>query len=199
MTKPFNISKTIVWKAYQKVKANGGAAGVDDESIQTFDQNLKDNLYKLWNRLSSGSYFPPPVKGVLIPKKSGGKRLLGVPTVADRIAQMVAKMTLEPITEPVFHQDSYGYRSGRSALDAIELVRRRCWKYDWVVEFDIKKFFDTINHELLMRALRKHCQIPWVLLYVERWLKAPMETTEGELVERTAGTPQGGSDFAAAG
>jgi len=192
MTKPFNISKTIVWKAYQKMKANGGAAGVDDESIQTFDQNLKDNLYKLWNRLSSGSYFPPPVKGVLIPKKSGGKRLLGVPTVADRIAQMVAKMTLEPITEPVFHQDSYGYRSGRSALDAIELVRRRCWKYDWVVEFDIKKFFDTINHELLMRALRKHCQIPWVLLYVERWLKAPMETTEGELVERTAGTPQGG-------
>jgi RNA-directed DNA polymerase len=192
MTKPFNISKIIVWKAYQKVKANGGAAGVDNESIQVFDQNLKGNLYKLWNRLSSGSYFPPPVKGVLIPKKSGGERLLGVPTVADRIAQMVAKMTLEPLLEPVFHQDSYGYRPGRSAHDAVALVRQRCWKYDWVVEYDIRKFFDSIDHELLTRALRKHCQIPWVLLYVERWLKAPMATPEGELTERTAGTPQGG-------
>lgn len=192
MIRPFNISKIIVWKAYQKVKANGGAAGVDNESIQVFDQNLKGNLYKLWNRLSSGSYFPPPVKGVLIPKKSGGERLLGVPTVADRIAQMVAKITLEPLLEPVFHQDSYGYRPGRSAHDAVALVRQRCWKYDWVVEFDIRKFFDSIDHELLIRALRKHCQIPWVLLYVERWLKAPMETTEGVLTERTAGTPQGG-------
>lgn len=192
MTKPFNVSKVMVWEAYQKVKANGGAAGVDDESIQAFDQNLKDNLYKLWNRLSSGSYFPPPVKGVVIPKKSGGERLLGVPTVADRIAQMVAKMTLEPLLEPVFHQDSYGYRPGRSAHDAVALVRQRCWKYDWVVEFDIRRFFDSINHELLTRALRKHCQIPWVLLYVERWLKAPMKTPEGELTERTAGTPQGG-------
>jgi RNA-directed DNA polymerase len=190
MTKPFNISKIIVWKAYQKVKANGGAAGVDNESIQVFDQNLKGNLYKLWNRLSSGSYFPPPVKGVLIPKKSGGERLLGVPTVADRIAQMVAKMTLEPLL--VFHQDSYGYRPGRSAHDAVALVRQRCWKYDWVVEYDIRKFFDSIDHELLTRALRKHCQIPWVLLYVERWLKAPMATPEGELTERTSGTPQGG-------
>lgn len=192
MIRPFNISKIIVWKAYQKVKANGGAAGVDNESIQVFDQNLKGNLYKLWNRLSSGSYFPPPVKGVLIPKKSGGERLLGVPTVADRIAQMVAKITLEPLLEPVFHQDSYGYRPGRSAHDAVALVRQRCWKYDWVVEFDIRKFFDSIDHELLIRALRKHCQIPWVLLYVERWLKAPMETTEGVLTERAAGTPQGG-------
>jgi RNA-directed DNA polymerase len=192
MTKPFNISKTVVWKAYQKVKANGGAAGVDNESIQTFDQNLKGNLYKLWNRLSSGSYYPLPVKGVSIPKKSGGERMLGVPTVADRIAQMVVKMTLEPLLEPVFHQDSYGYRPGRSAHDAIALVRQRCWKYDWVVEFDIRKFFDSIDHELLARALRKHCQIPWVLLYVERWLKAQMETKEGVLTDRTAGTPQGG-------
>jgi len=192
MTKPFNISKTLVWEAYQKVKANGGAAGVDNESIQAFSEDLKGNLYKLWNRLSSGSYFPPPVKGVSIPKKSGGERMLGVPTVADRIAQMVAKMTLEPLLEPVFHQDSYGYRPRRSAHDAVEVVRQRCWKYDWVAEFDIRKFFDSIDHELLARALRKHCQIPWVLLYVERWLKAPMVTPEGELMERTAGTPQGG-------
>ncbi len=192
MTKPFNISKNIVWEAYQKVKANGGSAGVDNESIDAFDQNLKGNLYKLWNRLSSGSYFPPPVKGVPIPKKSGGERLLGVPTVSDRIAQMVAKITLEPLLEPVFHQDSYGYRPGRSAHDAIALVRQRCWKYDWVVEFDIRKFFDSIDHNLLIRALRKHCQIPWVLLYVERWLKAPMETAAGEVRERSSGTPQGG-------
>lgn len=192
MTKPFNISKKVVWEAYQKVKANGGVAGVDNESIQAFEQNLKDNLYKLWNRLSSGSYFPPPVKGVLIPKKSGGERLLGVPTVADRIAQMVAKIALEPLLEPVFHQNSYGYRPGRSAHDAVALVRQRCWKYDWVVEFDIRKFFDSIDHELLIRALRKHCQIPWVLLYIERWLKVPMKTTVGELTERTSGTPQGG-------
>jgi RNA-directed DNA polymerase len=192
MTKPFNISKTLVWEAYQKVKANGGAAGVDNESIQAFSEDLKGNLYKLWNRLSSGSYFPPPVKGVSIPKKSGGERMLGVPTVADRIAQMVAKMMLEPFLEPVFHHDSYGYRPGRSAHDAIAVVRQRCWRYDWVVEFDIRRFFDSIDHELLGRALRKHCQIPWVLLYVERWLKAPMVTPEGELTERTAGTPQGG-------
>jgi RNA-directed DNA polymerase len=192
MIKPFNISKTLVWEAYQKVKANGGAAGVDNESIQAFSEDLKGNLYKLWNRLSSGSYFPPPVKGVSIPKKSGGERMLGVPTVADRIAQMVAKMMLEPFLEPVFHHDSYGYRPGRSAHDAIAVVRQRCWRYDWVVEFDIRRFFDSIDHELLVRALLKHCQIPWVLLYVERWLKAPMVTPEGELTERTAGTPQGG-------
>ena len=143
MTKPFDISKTLVWEAYQKVKANGGAAGVDNESIQAFSEDLKDNLYKLWNRLSSGSYFPPPVKGVSIPKKSGGERMLGVPTVADRIAQMVVKMMLEPSLEPVFHHDSYGYRPGRSAHDAIAVVRQRCWRYDWVVEFDIRKFFDV--------------------------------------------------------
>lgn len=192
MTKPFNISKIIVWEAYQKVKANGGSAGVDNESIKAFDQNLKDNLYKLWNRLSSGSYYPPPVKGVPIPKKSGGVRLLGVPTVADRIAQMVAKITLERLLEPMFHQDSYGYRPGRSAHDAVGLVRQRCWRYDWVVEFDIRKFFDSIDHNLLMRALRKHCRIPWVLLYIERWLKAPITDPQGGLTERTAGTPQGG-------
>ena len=192
MTKPYQISKELVLKAYQKVKSNGGAAGVDRESLQAFETKLKDNLYKVWNRLSSGSYFPPPVRGVGIPKKSGGVRMLGVPTVADRVAQSVVKMVLEPILEPVFHEDSYGYRPGRSAHDAIAVVRKRNWEYDWVVEFDIKGLFDNIDHELLLRALRKHCQTPWVLLYVERWLKAPMETPEGELIERTKGTPQGG-------
>ena len=192
MTKPYQISKHLVWEAYQRVKANKGADGVDGESLQAFEAKLKDNLYKLWNRLSSGSYFPPPVKGVSIPKKSGGVRMLGIPTVADRIAQSVVKMVLEPILEPVFHEDSYGYRPERSAHDAIAVVRTRNWEYDWVVEFDIKGLFDNIDHDLLMRALRKHCQTPWVLLYVERWLKAPMETHEGELIERTKGTPQGG-------
>ena len=192
MTKPYQISKHLVWEAYQRVKANKGADGVDGESLQAFEAKLKDNLYKIWNRLSSGSYFPPPVKGVSIPKKSGGVRMLGIPTVADRVAQSVVKMVLEPILEPVFHEDSYGYRPGRSAHDAIAVVRKRNWEYNWVVEFDIKGLFDNIDHELLLRALRKHCQTPWVLLYVERWLKAPMETPEGELIERTKGTPQGG-------
>ena len=192
MTKPYQISKHLVWEAYQRVKANKGADGVDGESLQAFEAKLKDNLYKIWNRLSSGSYFPPPVKGVSIPKKSGGVRMLGIPTVADRIAQSVVKMVLEPILEPVFHKDSYGYRPGRSAHDAIAVVRKRNWEYNWVVEFDIKGLFDNIDHELLLPALRKHCQTPWVLLYVERWLKAQMETPEGVLIERTKGTPQGG-------
>ena len=192
MTKPYEISKTLVWESYQTVKTNGGAAGVDYESLQAFGKNLKGNLYKLWNRMSSGSYFPPPVKEVSIPKKSGGNRLLGVPTVADRIAQTVVKKMLEPVLEPLFHQDSYGYRPRRSALDAIAVVRQRSWKYDWVVEFDIRQFFDTIEHELLLRALRKHCQIGWVLLYVERWLQAPRENRHGMQTERKAGTPQGG-------
>lgn len=192
MTKAYSISKTLVWEAYQCVKANGGAAGVDEESIGNFESRLRDNLYKLWNRLCSGSYFPPPVKGVPIPKKSGGVRMLGVPTVADRIAQTVVKLVLEPILEPLFHRNSFGYRPGHSALDAVAVVRRRNWEYDWVIEFDIKGLFDNIDHELLMRAGRKHCQIPWVLLYIERWLKAPMQDEDGNLLERTCGTPQGG-------
>lgn len=169
--KPDEISKHLVHESYRRVKTKGGSAGVDQESIQAFEKNLKGNLYKLWNRLNSGSYFPPPVKEVAIPKKTGGQRMLGVPTIADRIAQMVVKETLEPLLEPIFHQDSYGYRPARSALDAVGVVRGR---YDWVVEVDTSKFFDTMNHELMMRAVRKHCQIPWVLLYIERWLKAPM-------------------------
>ena len=191
MTKSFVIPKRLVWDAFQRVKANGGSAGVDGGSIETFESKLKDNLYKLWNRLGSGSYFPPPVKAVPIPKKSGGTRMLGVPTVADRVAQTVVKMVLEPLLEPVFDRDSYGYRPGRSALDAVALVRRRSWEYDWVVEFDIKGLFDNIDHELLLRAVRKHCSNPWVLLYIERWLKAPMEV-EGRRVGRERGTPQGG-------
>ena len=192
MTKPFAVPKTLVWEAFQRVKANGGSAGVDDESIAKFEQNLGDNLYKIWNRMGSGSYFPPPVKAVPIPKKSGGTRVLGVPTVADRVAQTVVKKVLEPVLESVFDRDSFGYRPGRSALDAVELVRRRSWKYDWVVEFDIKGLFDNIDHELLLRAVRKHCSIPWVLLYIERWLKAPMETEDGKRIARERGTPQGG-------
>jgi len=192
MTKPFNIPKALVWKAFKQVKANGGSAGVDKESIEMFEGNLSGNLYKLWNRLGSGSYFPPPVKGVPIPKKSGGVRMLGVPTVADRVAQTVVKNVLESILEPLFHRNSYGYRPGKSALDAVAMVRRRSWEYDWVVEYDIKGLFDNIDHELLLRALRKHCQTPWILLYIERWLKAPMEGEDGKLVERAKGTPQGG-------
>jgi len=191
VTKPFVISKRLVWEAFQRVKTNGGSAGVDQESIEEFESKLGDNLYKLWNRMSSGSYFPPPVKAVPIPKKSGGTRMLGVPTVADRVAQTVIKMVLEPMLEPVFDRDSFGYRPGRSALDAVALVRRRSWEYDWVLEFDIKGLFDNIDHELLLRAVRKHCDIPWVLLYIERWLKAPMEI-EGKRVARERGTPQGG-------
>ncbi|MGO9614250.1 MAG: reverse transcriptase domain-containing protein, partial [Dissulfurispiraceae bacterium] len=162
MTKAYSIPKTLVWEAYQCVRANDGSSGVDLESIKEFESGLKDNLYKLWNRLSSGSYFPPPVKGVPIPKKSGGVRMLGVPTVSDRIAQTVVKLVLEPMLEPLFHRNSYGYRPGRSALDAVAIVRRRSWEYDWVIEFDIKGLFDNIDHNLLMRAVRTHCQIPWV-------------------------------------
>ena len=176
MTKSFGIPKRLVWDAYQRVKANKGCGGVDGESIEKFEARLSDNLYKIWNRMASGSYFPPPVKAVPIPKKSGGTRMLGVPTIADRVAQTVVKMVIEPSLEPVFDRDSFGYRPGRSALDAVALVRRRSWQYDWVVEYDIRGLFDSIDHKLLLRAVRKHCEIPWVLLYIERWLKAPMES-----------------------
>ena len=191
-TKPFDISKQLVMKAYRLVKANRGGAGVDQQSLADFDTNLKDNLYKLWNRMSSGSYFPPPVKAVRIPKKQGGERILGVPTVADRIAQMVVKLVLEPQLEPIFLPDSYGYRPGKSALDAIGVTRERCWKYDWVLEFDIVGLFDNLSHDLLLKAVRKHIDSKWVLLYVERWLIAPMQETNGALVERAKGVPQGG-------
>jgi RNA-directed DNA polymerase len=189
--KPFDISKWQVLEAYQKVKANRGAAGVDGESIAKFEEDLKGNLYKLWNRLSSGSYFPPPVRAVEIPKKAGGVRTLGVPTVADRVAQTVVAMQLEPEVEPMFHPDSYGYRPGRSALDAVAACRRRCWRNDWVIDLDIKAFFDSIDHDLLLKAVSKHADRRWVMLYVERWLKAPLQCEDGTLVSRDRGTPQG--------
>jgi len=190
--KPFCISKREVWEAFQRVKANKGAAGVDEQSITDFERELKDNLYKLWNRLSSGSYFPPPVRTVKIPKADGGERKLGIPTVSDRIAQMVVKSRLEPEVDQLFHVDSYGYRPGKSALEAVGQARQRCWRYDWVVDLDIKGFFDNIDHQLLMRAVRKHAKDKWVVLYIERWLKAPVQEDDGLLVPREKGTPQGG-------
>jgi RNA-directed DNA polymerase len=191
-TKPYEISKTVVWEAYKRVKANKGAAGIDDESIEEFEVNLKDNLYKIWNRMSSGSYFPPPVKAVEIPKKNGGIRVLGVPTVSDRIAQMTVKMYFEPLVEPYFHKDSYGYRPNKSAIDAVAITRQRCWKYNWVLEFDIRGLFDNIDYDLLMKAVQKHTDCKWVIKYIERWLKAPFQNKEGIVIERTSGTPQGG-------
>jgi RNA-directed DNA polymerase len=191
-TKPYEISRHTVWEAYKLVKANQGAAGVDEESIQKFEANLKDNLYKIWNRMSSGSYFPPPVKAVEIPKKNGGVRILGIPTVSDRIAQMTVKLYFEPLVEPIFHPDSYGYRPGKSAIDAVRVTRTRCWRHDWVLEFDIKGLFDNIDHELLMKAVRKHTDCPWVILYIERWLTAPFQMKDGSRKERISGTPQGG-------
>lgn len=191
-TKQFNIPKQLFVQAYNLVKANAGAAGVDNESLSYFSKNLKDNLYKLWNRMSSGSYFPPAVKAVPIPKKSGGERVLGVPTVGDRVCQMVAKLIFEPKVEAIFLPDSYGYRPKKSALDAIGVTRKRCWQYDWILEFDIKGLFDNIPHDLLMKAVRKHSSESWVTLYIERWLTAPMEMPDGEMVNRNKGTPQGG-------
>jgi len=189
--KSFVISKQVVWDAYEKVKANQGAAGVDGQSIAEFERNLKGNLYKLWNRLSSGSYFPPPVRAVEIPKKAGGVRVLGLPTVADRVAQTVVRAYLEPEVEPLFHPDSYGYRPRRSALDAVGACRERCWKNNWVIDLDIRAFFDSISHSLLLKAVSKHTDLPWVLLYVKRWLKAPLQREDGTIVERDRGTPQG--------
>jgi len=191
--KPFKIPKREVWEAYKRVKANQGAAGVDGQSIAEFEADLEDNLYKLWNRLSSGSYFPPPVRRVEIPKRDGGGvRPLGIPTVADRVAQEVARRYLEPLLEPVFHADSYGYRPGKSAIDAVRTARERCWRYDWVLDLDVQAYFDSLDWELMLKAVRQHTDCRWVLLYVERWLKAPVQMEDGSIVLRMAGTPQGG-------
>ncbi len=189
--KPFAISKRLVWEAWRRVKANRGAEGVDEESIQAYEENLAGNLYKLWNRMSSGSYMPPPVRAVEIPKKKGGSRMLGVPTVADRIAQTVAYLYMEPEVEPVFHPDSYGYRPGRSAHDALRTCRQRCWKYDWVLDLDLKSFFDSLDHSLVLKAVARHTNLRWILLYVERWLKAPLQLEDGTLKARDRGSPQG--------
>ncbi len=189
--KPFCISKKVVWEAYKRVKRNKGTAGADSESIEEFEEDLKNNLYKIWNRMSSGTYFPPPVRSVWIPKKDGGERRLGIPTVSDRIAQTTVKMYLEPEVDSQFHPDSYGYRPGKSALDAVGAARQRCWRYDWVIDLDIRGFFDNLDHALVMRAVGRYTQCRWVLLYVERWLKAPLQMEDGTLVQRTKGTPQG--------
>ena len=191
-SKQYNISKKVVLEAYKKVKFNRGSAGVDGVDFEKFEENLKDNLYKIWNRMSSGSYFPSPVLAVEIPKKNGGTRTLGIPTISDRIAQMIARMYLEPKVEPIFHKDSYGYRPNKSAIDAVGKARKRCWRYDYVIEFDIKGLFDNIDHELLMKAVELHTEEKWMKLYIRRWLTAPFVTKKGRVIERNSGTPQGG-------
>lgn len=190
--KPFEIPKRIVWEAWKRVAANKGAAGVDGESIEVYRKNLVRNLYSLWNRMSSGSYHPDAVRQVLIPKGDGQYRPLGIPTINDRIAQMAVKLLLEPRLEPVFHPSSFGYRPGRNALMAVTQARQNSWRYDWVVDLDIKGFFDTIDHDLLMRAVAKHVPEGWIRLYVRRWLESPVELEDGQLQERGRGTPQGG-------
>jgi RNA-directed DNA polymerase len=190
--KPFAIPKQLVWEAYKQVNRNKGAAGVDGVSIEEFEADLTNNLYKIWNRMSSGTYFPPPVKAVEIPKQHGtGTRILGVPTVADRIAQTVVALALEARTESIFHPDSYGYRPGKSPLDAVKKCRERCWKKNWVVDLDIQKFFDSIDHDLMVKAVEANTDQKWVLLYVKRWLTAPLRLPDGTLQDRDRGTPQG--------
>lgn len=191
-TKPFKISKQVVLEAFKQVKANKGSYGIDEQTIAGYEENLKNNLYKLWNRMSSGTYFPKPVKAVAIPKKNGGQRILGIPTVEDRVAQMVAKMYLEPKVEPIFYEDSYGYRPNKSAIDAIKVTRERCWRYGWVLEIDVKGLFDNIKHEHIIELVKKHTEEKWIVLYVERWLKTPFQVRDGKVEQREKGTPQGG-------
>ena len=191
--KSFEIDKRLVYQAWEKVRANNGAPGVDAVSTGLFEERWRDNLYKLWNRMSSGSYFPGPVRGVEIPKDHGeGVRLLGVPNTADRVAQTAAAMLLEKELEPVFHRDSYGYRPGRSAHGALAVCRRRCWAQDWVLDLDVRAFFDSVPHSLLLKAVAHHTSERWVLLYISRWLAAPMQMPDGTIVPREKGTPQGG-------
>jgi RNA-directed DNA polymerase len=191
MTRQYQIPKQAVEEAWKRVKANKGAEGVDGQTIRKFEAESENNLYKIWNRMTSGSYFPPAVRAVEIPKSSGEVRILGVPTVADRVAQTVTKMYLEPLVEPKFHKDSYGYRPGRSQHQAIAQAKQRCWRYDWVLEIDIKGFFDNIDHDLMMELVRGYTQEKWVLLYIERWLKADMQRSSGDLEKREKGSPQG--------
>jgi RNA-directed DNA polymerase len=191
-TKPFIISKHLVYQAWKNVKANAGSHGIDQVSIKEYESNVSNNLYKLWNKMSSGSYFPKPVRQVIIPKKQGGERALSIPTVEDRVAQTVVKLTIEPQIDALFYEDSYGYRPNKSAFDALAVTRQRCWKWDWVLEYDIKGLFDNINHELLMKAVKLHVQEKWILLYIERWLKSPIQQANDNLIERIAGVPQGG-------
>jgi group II intron reverse transcriptase/maturase len=190
--KSFAIPKLLVWEAWRQVKANKGAPGVDGQDLDAFEKDLENNLYKVWNRMSSGTWFPPPVRAVEIPKPHGdGVRLLGVPTIADRVAQTTVAMFLEPLVEPRFHQDSYGYRPGRSPHDALAVCRERCWKYDWAIDLDVQKFFDEVPWDLIVRSVEAVTDCRWVLLYVKRWLHAPLQHPDGTLEERTRGTPQG--------
>jgi group II intron reverse transcriptase/maturase len=190
--KSFEISKREVWEAYEKVKANKGAPGVDGVTLGQFESDLSSNLYKIWNRMSSGTYFPPPVRAVEIPKPhGGGTRILGVPAIADRVAQTVVARRLEERIEQIFHPDSYGYRPNRSALDAVAICRRRCWKYGWVVDLDVQKFFDSVPWDLVVKAVQANTDLPWVVLYVKRWLQAPLQLPDGTLQQRDRGTPQG--------
>ena len=192
-TKPIPVTKQMVWKAYKKVRDNKGSAGVDGESLNEFEEKLSDNLYKVWNRLSSGSYFPPPVKEVEIPKTDGKIRKLGIPTVGDRVAQMVVKDYLEPRMETIFHEDSYGYRPKKSAHDALRKARRNCWLFNWVIDIDIKGFFDNIDHERLLLAIDRHVEEKWARMYIIRWLTAPVQKANGEMeYKQGKGTPQGG-------
>jgi RNA-directed DNA polymerase len=192
VVKPYDIPKQAVWEAYRKVAANKGAPGVDSVTLGEFEADLQNNLYKIWNRMSSGSYFPPPVRAVEIPKPHGrGVRLLGVPTVADRVAQTVVAMYLEERVEPIFHPDSYGYRPGKATWEAVGVCRQRCWKNDWVIDLDVQKFFDTVPWPLVTKAVEAVTDCRWVLLYVKRWLAAPLQLPDGALVERDRGTPQG--------
>jgi len=191
-TKQFGIPKQLVFEAWRQVKANSGSSGVDLQTIKDFERNLESNLYKIWNRLSSGSYFPSPVRMVAIPKKSGGERYLGIPTISDRIAQTVIKLVFEPKVDPIFDKDSYGYRPGKSAIDALAVTRERCWLRSWVLEFDIKGLFDNIDHQLLMKAVIKHTQEKWMLIYIERFMKAPIQMPDGALKGTVSGVPQGG-------
>ena len=191
-SKQYDIPKRAVIEAYKRVKANKGSAGIDGIDFEKFEEKLNNNLYKIWNRMSSGSYFPSPVMAVEIPKKTGGVRRLGIPTITDRVAQMVARMYVESAVEPMFCDDSYGSRPNKSALDAIEMTRKRCWRYDYVIELDVKGLFDNIDHELLMRVVRRHVKEAWICMYIERWLKTPFVLRNGEVIERNAGTPQGG-------
>jgi RNA-directed DNA polymerase len=191
-SKGFEITKQEILTAYKKVKANKGSAGCDGITIEEFDKDMKNNLYKIWNRMSSGCYFPKPVKLVEIPKLDGTKRPLGIPAVSDRIAQQVVKARLEPHIDNVFHEDSFGYRPNKSAHDAIAKARQRCWKFNWCIDLDIKGFFENINHELLLKAVRKHTTCKWIVLYIERWLTAPVQLQDGSLNPRAKGTPQGG-------
>ena len=191
-SKPIPITKEMVRDAYRHVRSNKGSAGVDEEDLQKFEENLLPNLYKLWNRLSSGSYFPKPVKEVIIPKSGGGERKLGIPTVTDRIAQQVVKAFIEPRLESEFMANSYGYRPHKNAHQAIEQVRQNTRQYAWVVDMDISKFFDEVDHELLMKAVERHVSEKWVKMYIRRWLETPISTKEGLVAKTGCGTPQGG-------